>query len=210
MRRKTSDWRLTTIAALLCCCSLSSAFSDEIDLRLYRFIDEDGIKVIAHTLPPEYAQKGYEILSPSGQVIEVINPAPTKGEIAQENAEQGLREKYAVLKRRYSSSDEIERAKIRRLENINTNISILRGNIGSINIKIENFMGKATDMERSGRDVSRRLLQRLADAVAELTVAENALTLRLDEHKSVSDRFDRDLAIFQEGSKLADVDNQFN
>ncbi len=206
VRQALQWWKLSSALALCCVAPLICADNQQ----FYRYVNEHGVKVINHTLPPEYAQNGYEILSVSGQVIEVVAPAPSEGEVAREYAEQALREKYEVLKRRYSSLDEIERAKMRRLENINTNISILRGNIGSINIRIENLMSQAAEMERIGKQVSARVLQQLADAKAELTVAENALSIRLGEYQAVSDRFDNEVATFIEGSKLVDIDKQLN
>lgn len=169
---------------------------------LYRYENDAGVKVLNHAIPPEFAQKGYEILSSTGRLVKVVPPAPSDGEVAEETAKRQLREQFEVLKRRYSSTEDIEKAKSRRLENINTNISILRGNIGSINIRIENLMSKAAEQERLGRAVPQDVLQQLTDSRAELTVAEANLQARIDEYKAISERFDKDMLTFQEGSKL--------
>lgn len=174
---------------------------------LYRYENEEGVKVLNHTIPPKYAQKGYEILSPAGQFIRKVAPAPTDGDVAKENSVRALREKFAILKRRYSSPRDIEAAKIRRLAGINTNISIIRGNIGSINIRIENLMSQAADAERSGTTVTPELLQRLGDTHAELSVSEDSLKIRLDEYQKISDRYDGDLGIFAQGAALAESGN---
>lgn len=175
---------------------------------LYRYENEEGVKVINHAIPPEYTQKGYEILSSTGRLIKVVPPAPSDGEIAEEVAKRQLREQFEILKRRYGSTEDIEKAKGRRLENINTNISILRGNIGSIQLRIENLMSKAAEMERLGRPVSEDLLKEMADSRAELAVAEANLQARIDEYKAISERFERDLVTFREGSKLVGSETQ--
>ncbi len=169
---------------------------------LYRYENDQGIKVIHHTIPPEYAQKGYEVLSSSGHRIKVVEPAPTDGDIAKENSERMLRERFSLLKRRYSSIDDIEAAKRRRLKNIETNISILRGNIGSVNVRIENLMSQAADMERAGRTVPSTLLRQLNDTRAELAVTNAALDARIEEYDEVSQRYDDDMATFVAGEKL--------
>ncbi len=174
---------------------------------LYRYENDKGVKVLNHTIPPEYAQKGYDVLSTSGQLIRRVTAAPTDGAIAKENSERMLREKFAVLQRRFSSPRDIEDAKRRRLANINTNISIVRGNLGGINTRIENLMRQAADAERAGRDVPPSLLQQLGDTRAELEVAEASLKARLEEYQVVSDRYDNDLATFAQGSALFEAEN---
>ncbi len=169
---------------------------------LYRYENEKGVKVINHTIPPEYAQKGYEVLSSYGSVIKVVDAAPTDGDITKENSERMLREKFSLLKRRYGSIDDIEAAKLRRLKNIDTNISILRGNIGSVNTRIENLMSQAADMERAGRNVPDTLLRQLSDTKAELAVSSAALKARIEEFEEVSQRYDEDMATFIAGKQL--------
>lgn len=182
--------------------SASTAFADGAGGVLYRYTDEEGVKVLNHTIPPEYAQQGYEIINRHGQVIKVVPPAPSDGEVAQAVAERRLRERYEILKRRYSNVKEIERAKKRRLDNLNTNIAILKGNISGAKTRIENIMGKAAETERSGLVVSEGLLQQLEDAKAELSIAESALKTRLEEQEEISNRFEQDLTTFVAGSEL--------
>lgn len=174
---------------------------------LYRYINADGVKVMNHTIPPEYAQKGYDIISHTGQLIRRVEAAPTDGQVAKENSDRMLREKFSVLKRRFSSEEDIEAAKIRRLKNIDTNISILKSNISGIKIRIENLMREAADAERAGRTVPPQLLQKLKDTRAELAVTESALDKRLEEHKNVTEKFDRDLATFTRGRELAEAES---
>lgn len=169
---------------------------------LYRYTDEEGVKVLNHTIPPEYAQQGYEILNRSGQVIRVVPPAPSDGEVAQAVAERRLLQRFEILKRRYSNVKEIERAKKRRLDNLSTNIAILKGNISGAKTRIENIMVEAAEMERGGLEVSEQLLVQLTEAKTELSIAEAALKMRLEEQAEVSNRFDKDLTTFVAGSEL--------
>lgn len=41
----------------------------------YRYRNAEGVKVISHSIPPEFSQSGYEILSATGRVIRVVPPA---------------------------------------------------------------------------------------------------------------------------------------
>ena len=95
----------------------------------YRYVNEEGVKVLDTSIPPEYVQNGYEILNKNGQVIEVVPPAPSEEEIAEKQTEQEILFHYELLRKRYSNVSSIESARKRKLENLETSISIIKGNI---------------------------------------------------------------------------------
>ncbi|WP_018275044.1 hypothetical protein WKI13_20185 [Teredinibacter turnerae] len=168
----------------------------------YRYVNKDGVKVLEHSIPPEYAQLGYEVLNASGQVVKVVPPAPTDEEVAKNAQEREAREIYARLKRRYSSAAEIESAKRRRLANIDTNIAILKGNISTVTNEIQKIMGKAADYERRNQKVPAPILQSLNDAKAELEIAQELLKSRQEEYQEVIEKYDSDKDAFVRGETL--------
>lgn len=168
----------------------------------YRYLNSDGVKVLDHSIPPEYAQGGYEVLNASGQVVKVVPPAPSEDELARNAEEREIQGKYARLKRRYSSVKEIDSAKHRRLKNIDTNISILKGNINGLNTQQEKILGSAAAFERRGHTVPDHILQQLKDTKAELKIAEELLEIRNAEYQEIVTKFDQDIAIFAKGEVL--------
>jgi len=158
--------------------------------------------VLDHYIPPEYAQDGYEVINASGQVVKVVPPAPSEEDLARNAAEREIQEVYARLKRRYSSAKEIESAKQRRLKNINTNISILNGNISGLNNQIEKIMSKAASFERKGSTVPENLLQQLIDVRAELAIADELMQIRQAEYEDVITKYDEDISAFSKGVAL--------
>ena len=197
------------IALLFLACNLSAAADDK--AVLYRYTNDQGVKVLRHSIPPRYAQNGYEVLNQSGQVIKVVPPAPTGEEIAQREAERLLQERYAMLKRRFSSLKDIEGAKERRIETIETSISIIRGNINSLSSQLDIQMGKAADAERSGRQVPKHILDQISATKAELAVAEELLQKRLNEKNEVEDKYQEDVTTFVKGEAMEEsqsVQNQ--
>jgi chromosome segregation ATPase len=188
------------IATALASVSLSlltpKVFAEQI---LYRYVDEQGIKVINYSIPAKYTVEGYEVISPSGQILKVVPPALTAEELEKKGELRKLQQDFALLQRRYASAEDMQAAKLRRLVNINTNISILKGNISGIKTRMANLMSTAADQERSGKQVSAQLLQQLINARAELAVGKSALNRRLEEYKRVSDKFDNDLVTYNRG-----------
>ncbi|WP_299981292.1 hypothetical protein [uncultured Pseudoteredinibacter sp.] len=164
----------------------------------YRYIDKNGVPVINSTVPPEYAQNGYEVVSPSGRVIRVVKPAPSDAEKANMKSKAELAKWDAELRRRYSSVKEIERAKKRKLESIDGNIQILKGNIGGIDTRIHQKRMEAANLERAGRTVGDALLEQLNELKLKREVTEARIEKRQKERKALIAKFDEDIARFSE------------
>lgn len=192
------DKRFVACTLILATSGLGSdAFAQ--DRLLYRYTNESGVKVLHHSIPPKYAQKGYEVLNESGLVIKVVPPAPTEEEAAAKEAQRRMLERYEDLKRRYSSLQDIEAAKNRRLETVETSISIIRGNISGLTSQLESIMSKAADAERAGRSVPPYLLEQVSATRAELAIAEELLNTRLNEQKEMQEKYQEDVSIFVKG-----------
>lgn len=169
----------------------------------YRYINEKGVQVLNHSIPPEYAQKGYEIVRVSGEVIKTVEPMADADARARKEAEAAIHKEYRRLERRYSSLKEIEAAKQRRLDTLDSNIAILRANITSLEVQIETLVEQAADVERSGREVPEAHLRKLTDTRAELATTKDVLGLRLGEYQKTADKFDQDKALYTKGKELA-------
>ena len=52
----------------------------------YRYTNEEGNTVLNHTLPPEFAQKGYEVVTASGHVVKVVEAVPDQSELNRQEA----------------------------------------------------------------------------------------------------------------------------
>lgn len=181
---------------------LASTQSFAAQKLLYRYVNEQGVKVLNHIIPPKYAQNGYEVINESGQVVRVVPPAPTEDEIAAANARRALQEEYKVLRRRYSNIEEIEEAKQRQLESVETSIAILRGNVSNLTGQIENHMSKAAAAERAGREVPEHVLADLANSRAELTITEELMNIRQEERDKIVQKYDADIMTFVKGQSL--------
>lgn len=174
--------------------------------QFYRYINTDGVKVISHSIPPEYAQKGYEIISRTGQVIKTVEAAPDPLK-AKEEAERKAKRKellaeYELLARRYSGEQEIYAARDRRLAHLNANIAILKSNINNLNNQIDGLMTKAADFERSGRAVPATVLQSIEQTRAERATTEEMLKSRVEEHNGIYQEFEDSVALYKKGKAL--------
>lgn len=199
--------RLGLNIALVLFVSLTQTTSYAIEPgHLYRYIDDNGVKAISNTLPPEYAQNGYEIINRYGRVVKTVDPAVdpelAKEEEARKAEERRLLAEFEVLDRRYSNENEIYAARDRKLAHLDANIAILKSNINTLMSQIDSLTSKAASFERGGRKVPATVLQNLDETRAELASTREMLSSREAEHTEIHGQFERHAELYRKGNLL--------
>lgn len=134
--------------------------------KFYRF-EVDGRMVMKDSVPPEYALLGYEILNSRGYVIETVDPAPTKEELAIIMAEKAIEdarlERIKLLTERdqsllkiYSRPSDVERARNRKISALEGDLDNLTRRTLDLEKKLERIQDKVVIRERSGEPVSEK------------------------------------------------------
>jgi hypothetical protein len=200
MNRTTTACCKAGVAAV-CVLGLSAQLVHAAERVYYRYINEKGSQVIEHSISPEYAQKGYEVVTASGKVIKVVPPALSGEEAAKYNAAKAEAERLAEwdakLTRRYSKVADIEAAKKRKLVELEGNITILKGNLRGIKSQVAQQQARAADIERAGREVPEAVVNNIQALEKEVVITEQQITLRQDEFNQVAARFDKDMERFR-------------
>ncbi|MFC3152589.1 hypothetical protein ACFOEK_16250 [Litoribrevibacter euphylliae] len=138
----------------------------------YRYKDKNGVQVINTYIPPEFVKYGYDVITPRGQIIKTVPPAPTEEELAARDeakrlaAEERKREVVQQqvderLKKLYSHPDDAKRAMERKLAEIDYQISRKRGQLVTYKSKKARLEEIAAERERSGRSVSEQTIQEI-------------------------------------------------
>ena len=173
------------------------------DGNLVRYTNDKGNVVIDYAIPAEYVSRGYEVITSSGKVIDVIPPALTSGEIAKQKELNELREIYLNLRKRYSNENDILAAKERKLNNVSAKISVVEASIVSANTAIELSIADAAKQERLGKKVSPLTLDKLAVARKELAVAKEILATRQQELIDIEKTYSAHYKLFIKGESLS-------
>lgn len=133
-------------------------------MELYRYVNDKGVVVLDRQgVPPQYIGKGYQVLNDQGRVIRTVPPAPTAEELRQRKAAQAQASSDAQLLRLYSSLEDVDRARERRLAELDGLSSVARGNLQSLKLQQANLQGQAANQERAGRPVAQALVDQLDD-----------------------------------------------
>ena len=154
--------------------------------ELYRYTDDQGVTVLGRQgVPPEFIGKGYEVLNDQGRVIKVVPPAPNAEEMQRLLADKARASSDAQLLRLYSTPEDIERARDRKLAELDGLIGVARSNLQSARLQQDNLQSQAADHERAGREVPEHLLA------------------QIDNQKDEQLRQYKDIARYQEARKQA-------
>ena len=136
--------------------------------ELYRYANDKGVIVPDRQgVPPEYIGKGYDVLSDQGRVVRVVPPAPTAEERQRLQAQQAQATSDAQLLRLYSSLDDVDRARERKLTELDGAVGAARGNLQSLRTQQANLQGQAAEQERAGRVVPESLLVQISNIKGE-------------------------------------------
>lgn len=136
--------------------------------ELYRYVNDKGVIVLDRQgVPPEYIGKGYDVLSDQGRVVRVVPPAPTAEERQRLQAQQAQATSDAQLLRLYSSLDDVDRARERKLTELDGAVGAARGNLQSLRTQQANLQGQAAEQERAGRMVPESLLVQISNIKGE-------------------------------------------
>jgi hypothetical protein len=188
--------------AALTSLAINSAYAEpKPGMHMYRYTNAQGVLVTGNSISPEYARKGYQVVTLSGQVVETIPPEPTAAErakIAQDYkdkvsaAEQREQDKQLLL--RYSTLDEIQLAKKRKLAEIENKIVLLNSNDATFKSQIEAEQQRAATYERNGQTVPPVLLKKINDLQQEAKNTAEQIISRKQELENETVRFDKDIA----------------
>lgn len=131
--------------------------------ELYRYTNAQGITVIDRQgVPSEFIAKGYEVLNEQGRVVRVVPPAPTPEEMKKLLADRERAKSDVQLLRLYSSPADVDRARARKLAELDGLIGVANGNLQSVRLQQANLQKQAADQERAGRQVPEQLLSQIA------------------------------------------------
>ena len=138
--------------------------ADTPEILLYRYVDSRGVTVLDRQgVPPEYVAKGYEVLNARGRVVQTVAPALTAEQVQQAQAKKAQASADAQLMSLYSSVEDVDRTKARKLSELDTLIGLTQGNLTAVLAQQATFRGQAADQERAGKPVSKALIDKLDD-----------------------------------------------
>jgi len=161
------------------------------DTEMYRYHNAQGVLVVDFSIPPEYVSYGYDVITSSGQLIRTV-PAidDTVTREAIERRKRQDKEDRFIL-RSYSTLDQVEFARNRRLELVEREIGILNNNLKDFVARREELRNKAAAYQASGQENPQNIMKILSDLDAHETLTKKLLAERYLDLNDIRARYDR-------------------
>jgi len=167
----------------------------------YRYRDDSGSIHIGYSVPPELVENGYEVLNENGMVVDVVLPksvldarASKMLEEAESLHQKELRaSKDEALLRYYSSPEDVERVRERKLQEFQNFIDIQKANTLANRKRLAALQGQAAELERSGQGVPEKILQTLDTLEQKISDAKQAVKRKQEEKDRVWLAFELDI-----------------
>lgn len=163
--------------------------------ELYRYTNEKGVTVLDRLgVPPQFIDKGYEVLNDQGRVVKTVPPAPTLEERQRMQADKARAGSDAQLLRLYTSVEDVDRALQRKLSELDGLITVAKGNQQSLRTQQANLQAQAADNERAGRQVPEALVAQIDSVRSEYKRLDDDIARYQDERKKAQATFAADRA----------------
>lgn len=170
---------------LAACMATSVSWSQE----FYRYKNADGETVMDSMIPAEYVNSGYDVLNSSGQLIERVPPVQQVDslEAAQANqiADRALSDQ--VLLTSYSTVEEIDAHRQRKLLAIEREMSIIETDQRVVQIEIDKAELQVADF--ADQEVPADITEHLADLRGTLVKLADQLVRRQVEMVEIDEEF---------------------
>ncbi len=184
--------------------------------QLYRFPDENGVLTLSRSLPPEAAQKGYDIIDDKTmRLIERVAPAPTEDEIEAlkaeqareaerqrlqaieakeaEKARQKQRQYDRTLLLTYPTEADLIAARDRDIGYRQEQIDLLSEKLPTLQERLQTVQKEAAERELNGGKITPNMQKRLDAAQEEIQVRNQAIAKYQTEIEELKAQYQQDL-----------------
>ncbi len=192
---------------ILCLLLISGFFSASAEAKLYKWVDDRGVTHYGETIPAEYANKDRSELSQTGRVVkktDVLTPEEHREKEAAEikhradlEVERNIKLHDNSLLSTYSNVQEIDLAKARNLQQIDSRGQISNKQLIGAVKTLETLKAKAEVQTKAGKPVPADLKDDIDDAqltVNKLNKENDAITT---ERSALEARYDADRARYK-------------
>lgn len=164
----------------------------------YRYKNAQGVVELNQSIPPNLVDRGYTVLDESGRVLRVVPSREERVVLdARAREEQALRKEREArdasdqdLMRMFSSGEDVERARDRRLDSIRAAMAITQSNLRRLTAQKAAIEDQGRKAERSGRAISPDALANLKVIEGQIRDRKAELEIRRQEHQKVKRVYD--------------------
>jgi len=180
------------------------AFAKAKPCEWYKFENNDGVTVLAYSIPADLVHKGYTCIAKDGEIVKQVARELTPEEVEKRDRETERKKseeaagvararKDQELTKLYASPRDVEEARDRKVLSIETTIATTKSNIERLKLQKQRLEQQAADREREGLAPSADILGNLQTLGTQIGDKEREVAARKTEKQQVIDQFQLDL-----------------
>ena len=168
--------------------------------EFYRYKNDEGQTVMDTTVPAQYVNSGYDVLNSRGELIERVAPVKEDDpfEVAQANNLADRAAADQVLLTSYSTVDEIKAHRLRKLQAIEREISIIESDRRVVQLELEHAKTEHADLIAREREVPADLPVTIAQLETTIQSLDDQLVRRETEWEAINQEFTGKIARFEQ------------
>ncbi len=166
---------------------------------LYRYKDANGRPVISRSVPPEFVEAGYEVLTEQMRIVRVVPPADVREKLMEEEKQRKERlENDRRLLRSYNSASEAEESRDRKVQELELFIDTKKKGVDRLQNNLTSALQDAADVERQGKKVSKELLKNIEAIKVQIQEEQAKLVTMREELQEVRAKYADDIERLRE------------
>ncbi|MES1981162.1 MAG: DUF4124 domain-containing protein [Pseudomonadota bacterium] len=182
---------------------LAALFGNSAEAKLYKWIDEKGETHYGEVVPPEYANRDRVQIDQGRQIKkteprEVPDPALSKKNADERAAAAEQSRKDRALVNTYSNEQEIDLARDRNLQQVQTRIESVQLLLKSAQNNLANYYREAEGLKKAGKNAPDSLQTDIRDAENAVAKLKNDLAKAQQKDLAVKTSFENDKARYRE------------
>lgn len=177
--------------------------------KLYRWVDDEGNVHYSDQIPPEYANQAREQLNEQGITVDSVDAAPTpeqleaarekaKAEAQARQQKEEQRRRDTLLTNAYGSVADIKRARDQEISALQRTVDMTRAAQDSYRNQLRDYVHRAGDMQRTGRQVPDSLVTHMQEARAKIQERQDYIEQKRAEQATVFAEYEQDIDRFKE------------
>jgi len=200
---------LLAVAVLFLACGPALADNNLSKIKMYKWVDKDGVTHYGSSIPPEYASQASEQLNGQGMVVQTQAAQKTPEQIAAEQAaqQQAARQQQAaavqqahdkVLLDTYTSTADMERDRDSKLSAIDAQINVFNGTITGLQSTLADLQDRSNELTSKGKPLTPKLQKQIDDTKAQLIANQQQLLEQEQQKQQVAAEFASDIARYKQ------------
>ena len=178
-------------------------------VKLYKWVDKQGVTHYGSSIPPEYASQASEQINAQGQVLKTTEAqmTPEQAAAAQQAQVQAQQEADAAAARKahdkvlldtYTSTADMERDRDSKLSAIDAQINVLNGTVAALQNTLADLQGRANELSANNKPVPDNLQKQIEGTKQELISNQQQLLVQQQHKHDVTTQFSDDIARFKQ------------